>query len=379
MKDCAEIHALLPLYEEEGLSPEGKSRVARHLDQCAQARKELAQLGRLRRALGEMPEPPLPDGLHDKIMARLRSRGKIFTFYRLFWPLSSGFAAAAAILVFFLLRENPTWRDVARVSHIPTLQEAQPFTGVKSVESRYVPTPLVHAALARKKMSAFPPVQGQALSARPSAPVPEGPEMEQENPGKTTRLSLNPPAGGNAGLAALPTANQAPPVQAQAQPMKAEKKRMAEGFSRAPQAAVMPPLSVVSGVSTDNLQKSAYSPEPQAPSWQGDSSPLGTELQKVLSTEEDFEGYWQVLKPDQPLPKVDFTKQCVVLLTAGQEPTSGYSILVSNVESTLDQVVLHYRVAAPPSDAMVTPSPTYPWFMRVMDKPVQTLTFQKDP
>src|SRR5689334_23842364 len=59
-------------------------------------------------------------------------------------------------------------------------------------------------------------------------------------------------------------------------------------------------------------------------------------------------------------PEVDFARNAVALLQAGQKPTGGYSIHVVRLEENEDQIYVWYRVDAPKAGAVVTQMITHP-------------------
>ena len=62
---------------------------------------------------------------------------------------------------------------------------------------------------------------------------------------------------------------------------------------------------------------------------------------------------------------VDFSKQMVAAIFAGQKPTGGYSVQVTKVVDESEpgrptRGVVHYRLVSPPPDALVSQVLTYP-------------------
>jgi hypothetical protein len=76
---------------------------------------------------------------------------------------------------------------------------------------------------------------------------------------------------------------------------------------------------------------------------------------------------------------VDFTKNSVVILNAGEKPTAGYSIHVSRLEEKADQLVIHYKLESPEPGAVTAQVLTHPWSLQVIPKPSKPVAFQKDP
>jgi hypothetical protein len=309
---------------------------------------------------------------------------------------------AAALLVFFLLRENPTWQEAGRVSSprikldekaaanrpaAPMGLASQTGVNVNNIISKSSEVPPVQMAARKKQESAnaFPEesLSDKTTNSRPMADISAsgGAKSLQKNLEESPAAPPEQQAKDAGVVGTLPA--QAPQAEARAESKKAKRMAKEEGSGFAPAPSSQPDaesaLFYASGASADRLVKTASLENLPLQSWTGDNSPQASELQKLLSTEEDFKNYWQVLKSGQPEPSVDFTKQSVVLLAAGQEPTSGYSIHILRTENNESGIVLHYRVVSPPAGAVTAQVITYPWLMQVIGKPSQALTFQKDP
>ncbi len=69
--NCAEVRESLSPWLDGELSPEVRTLVDRHLASCDACLRELAQLEALERALAALPVPPLPEGLPERVAARL--------------------------------------------------------------------------------------------------------------------------------------------------------------------------------------------------------------------------------------------------------------------------------------------------------------------
>ena len=69
--DCEKIKELLPLYIEKELSDEETELIRKHLENCAECRKEHAFFASMLENLSSMPEPELPKGFHEKLMRKV--------------------------------------------------------------------------------------------------------------------------------------------------------------------------------------------------------------------------------------------------------------------------------------------------------------------
>ncbi|HET9869364.1 MAG TPA: protease complex subunit PrcB family protein [bacterium] len=337
MRNCAKVHPLLPLEAEGALTPGERKKVRAHLSACPAARAELESLRRLRDVLRRQPEPPLPWDLHGKIMARLRKEGLGRTsggWGRTLWPL----AAAAATTVFFFT-ENPRWEEIVRSPNPP----AAPQTPSEEVAAKKVTASIMKAP-------------GPAALSNAAAPAP----------------AMAPAAG--------PPAAGAPPQAFEAKSVQAPRAAMdeASGGANAPefsaQTAAQPHQAVRSLPAAQAMRNG------KTASWSGDQDPLSqTAGQSLITDEAAFEKVWRSLKPGGPVPPVDFTTQAVVFLEAGLEPTPGYRVEVTAVEEQAGQVVVHWRTAPPPADAVLAQQVTYPWLLQAIPKPDNPVLFLQDP
>ncbi len=64
--------------------------------------------------------------------------------------------------------------------------------------------------------------------------------------------------------------------------------------------------------------------------------------------------------PPPPVPEVDFTQYQVVAVFAGEKPTGGYSVEVTNVEIKNSHLVAIIKSCQPQADALVTEAFTQP-------------------
>ena len=379
MKDCKKIHPLLSLYLEGELSARENKAVRRHLSSCPEARKELVRLKKLKSALKRLPEPRPPRDLHEKIMARLRGRGavrgKVLEFN---WPI--GLTAAAAALALFVLVQYPHWtgpssptalsapqgRTLAMKkepigSTVPSapknLDVVQNYAPATSVVNSERERPLMMARKAKieeRPMAALGP-RAMNASAPPAAAAPpqpdgstlQGAEVPEESVTNVTDRTLQ---SSNPMAAALPT------VFANATPVKA-------------------PLS------TDMAAKvqMAFGSQQAQTVWSGSFSPVTVESQLVVTDPVSWKAQWDSLQPGQPLPTVDFTAKTVLILNAGNQPTTGWSIQVTKLEDSPNQLIVHYQVIAPAPGAVTGQMVTRPWVIQVITQPSKPVTFIRDP
>ena len=334
MKNCRQIHPDLALFREGALPPGKRSRVEKHLEACPEARRELEQLDRLGRALKGLPEPSSPPDLHERIMARLpggaRSRPSLFRF-RI--PTGLGLAAAA-LLAFFLLVRYPD-----------RFQSAGPSPSVSLEKGRTLQPPAAAPGPMKKTARIkSPPSPKEVDQPRPAVSRADSTGALKYFPSKSARLRapanapLSPRREVLGGGAALPSA--------------------------APQAQVIPESIPVphSPASTRGLEGTGRSG-----------------FQILITDEASLRGAWNRLDPGRPQPRVDFENQAVLLLSAGTEPTAGYSIRITRLEEAEARLTVHYRIQAPAPDAVTAQVLTHPWTFRIIPKPSRAVVFQRDP
>jgi len=108
-----------------------------------------------------------------------------------------------------------------------------------------------------------------------------------------------------------------------------------------------------------NLQAAAYG-----------SSTVGDAAHVTLVTDEaSFRSVWSSNIGDPPPSEIDFSKESVVFLFAGQRPTGGYSVEAKGVSISGEAVIVDAEVKSPPARAMVTQVITYPFAVIAVSKP----------
>lgn len=115
---------------------------------------------------------------------------------------------------------------------------------------------------------------------------------------------------------------------------------------------------------------------------QGTYSGFKDPLQKVIQTKQEFDDLWKkhvsVLVPQPPAPDVDFDTSLIVAIYYGEKNTSGYQILLKNVEAKGNDVVVHYRLTEPPPNSLTLQVLTQPFLLLRMEKPKGQVTLLKE-
>lgn len=101
--------------------------------------------------------------------------------------------------------------------------------------------------------------------------------------------------------------------------------------------------------------------------------------EKVLTTEKEWAEVWERAEswrvPKRKLPDVDFTKDVVVVVAFGQQPTPGYAIEVTRIEKTAKEIRISVRRTVPPNDAALPQIITHPYVVVKTAKPDRAVVF----
>ncbi len=375
MMDCKKIHPLLSLYREDRLPVRSKTQVEAHLKLCAEARKTLEQFGKLDKALKDLPDPKIPNDLHERIMGRLREEKTVLR-PKVSWLKPAWSLAVAAALTFFFIfqwvdRENP-WKG-------PTLNNTQ--DKVSALKQAASLKPMNKPVPAPARVSG-----GVAYKAK---------EEEKDTAHYTQSLANESSNGSDLKTALGPSTNAETSVQENAKnfavsDLQVKRKKMASTRSVESEKAPSSNLSFQDGSTEKPMAFGAAAPampmaemQPAATLppriYQGDNAPATVESAQLITDLGSFTKIWQFLKPSQALPIVDFANESVVFLEAGEKPTGGYSINISGLVDQTDLLVIHYLVSVPPTGAVVTQTLTHPWSLQIISTPNKPVTFLKDP
>jgi hypothetical protein len=388
MKDCKKIHPLLPFYIEGQLSSTDKDQVDKHLGVCETARIELEHFRHLLEGMRNLPEPQVPADLHGKIMAKLGQNPQSITLRHHFWGPQIWGLAAAVVMVFVLFSQYPNWKDAWRMNKPespPT--SADTFTATTNTPApkepgyaKVMPEKPTNMLALKKKQSvdynATANVQSYgAMTDKKSVDTGKDLGLTKPNVEKDLTSTAEPKAR------AFAEVEEAPALQRSAKKAsrKAESNVAAGAAAPAPMAA-LPPAAVPPAPSLDQSMRSlTYSQEQTVMTWNGNNGPSTVESQELVTDAETFQKYWQIPHPGEVPPEVDFTKNAVVILSAGEKPSAGYSIHLTRLEEKADQLVIHYKVDTPAPDAVVAAILTHPWVLQVIPKPFKPVVYVRDP
>lgn len=102
-------------------------------------------------------------------------------------------------------------------------------------------------------------------------------------------------------------------------------------------------------------------------------------LEKFVATEKDWIELWnQRQEPKAPKrqhPAVDFDKDVVVVAALGPKPGTGYTVEITRIVKTKDEIQIYVRKTAPDPAALKTGQPTSPFVLIRMVKPDRFVRF----
>jgi hypothetical protein len=386
-RDCDKIHPLLSLYLEEQLSAKDRLLAARHLNDCAQARREMEDYRAQRRALLAFPEPEPPVDLHARILRHVYGRGgapmegdsRSRVGPRVGgWSRSRvvGLAAACLGAVLFLDLYSD-FGSLLRSSkeRMEAPEPPVPFTasgdGVPAEDGRALPP----ESPAAKEEASTPRPQA---AARPGSRRRTDPNLRNVSAGDAAGTSQA-PAGRVSRedeeartLAAMAARDLGTQDQA---PMEAGSEKVAR---EAAVGEAKPEPGRSSAAAPAAYAGAAADGEEDAPGWGGNRGPYGQPHAEVIRDPVSFMAYWQLMMPGEPVPQVDFRRSSVAVLFLGTRPTAGYSVRFEGIR-TGEAVTLLWREEAPAPDAMTAQVLTRPWAMRVIPRPSKPVLFLKQP
>jgi len=99
---------------------------------------------------------------------------------------------------------------------------------------------------------------------------------------------------------------------------------------------------------------------PFTPLAKGTRSTVSDRVNYFITSSTQLNELWKMVDAKGQPPKVDFTKEAVIAVFAGQQPTGGYAIQVSKIMDSTSRLV-SVTIQKPDSKCMVTQSFTAPY------------------
>lgn len=104
-----------------------------------------------------------------------------------------------------------------------------------------------------------------------------------------------------------------------------------------------------------------------------------TGMEKFISSEKDWVAIWQErqgnVKTKVPHPRIDFDRHVVVVVAMGMKKTTGYSIEITRVVKTKDDIQIFLKKTVPAEDTFPVVKVTSPFVFARMEKPDRPVVF----
>ena len=112
---------------------------------------------------------------------------------------------------------------------------------------------------------------------------------------------------------------------------------------------------------------------------QGTQSRVEEARNVVVRSDEEWAKLWRAHAPEKPRPPVDFSRDMVVGVFLGTQPTAGYGVEIVGTRELAGAVVVEYRVTSPARDAMTAQVLTMPYHLVAVPKRAGEVNFEKIP
>ena len=105
---------------------------------------------------------------------------------------------------------------------------------------------------------------------------------------------------------------------------------------------------------------------------EGPRSDVSSRVNYLITTQEELDALWELLKEPPPPPTVDFNTKVVAAVFAGKAPTTGYAITVAEGED-VDKRVVKIELTKPDESCVLAQSVTAPY--QIIELPKTSLPF----
>lgn len=108
----------------------------------------------------------------------------------------------------------------------------------------------------------------------------------------------------------------------------------------------------------------------------GHESAIDSPRQVTARTPAEWARLWKSHSWDRQMPKVDFSKDMVVGVFMGSQPTAGHGVEIVGTRREGNTLVVEYRVMKPNRDAMTAQILTSPYHLAAIPKFAGEVKFQ---
>ena len=100
---------------------------------------------------------------------------------------------------------------------------------------------------------------------------------------------------------------------------------------------------------------------PFTPIASGSRSSVSTRVNYVITTSDQLAQLWKMIDVATPPPTVDFTKNVVLAVFAGKQPTTGFEISVDKIQDSTSTREVVINIAKPGGSCVLAQSETAPY------------------
>jgi len=106
-------------------------------------------------------------------------------------------------------------------------------------------------------------------------------------------------------------------------------------------------------------------------------------MEKFISSTPDWVAIWMErqrnVKTKVPHPNIDFDRHVIVVVAMGRKNTDGYSVEITRMEKTKDDIRIYLRKTVPADAAKAKAKVTSPFVMARIEKPDRPVIFLDEP
>jgi len=113
----------------------------------------------------------------------------------------------------------------------------------------------------------------------------------------------------------------------------------------------------------------------------GSASGITTPTTLAVKSQEDWHRVWArhawVRTPTPGPPQIDFSKEMVIAVFAGERTTGGFTVEITAIEDSPGAVRVTYRETGPPADSFLTQTITQPYHLVTTPRVEGLIIFQR--
>ena len=111
----------------------------------------------------------------------------------------------------------------------------------------------------------------------------------------------------------------------------------------------------------------------------GDQSGIERQREVTIRTAEEWQALWKEHHPDEQPPSVDFSKSMVIGVFLGFRNTGGYSVAITSIDRTGNEIVVTWKETRPGPQAITSQVLTFPHHIVRMERLDGKIVFKQAP